>query len=615
MSWNPEQWEVRRLDLRTGQTLRMPRLARTPPYLFSPNNHWLDTTNDGSRIQTVSLVHVDDFSEHPGPDPSEWKSPPRFLGNDNLIVFDHDDDLRIVSLKNGSVRRLSLPPSKGFRYAFPLVASDRMLVGDVHNPRGNEPNWLVSLDDPLEVLAEWNSNWRHSWSQKGEFIYTLDADTDRLHVLSVRDGRVVNEYSLDALYDRLPDAELGSSLHQQKAVVVWSAANNRCYLYELERATVVDCLPADVAGFDVSTDESFIVVGSMHGAKSIGVFDLTTRDMRWRYTDENRIVATGLSPDEQQLTVVSEDGSVKMLDVANGLVLRTYCSRAANAPVFTLVLVGFVAWSCLWVRAGVRGKAWPLLDAVFLNGLIALAFMARINLSGSMQDASRFVYQTAQSLFASWLVLLTCWVIFGRTRWTLRLLAPLLGIAGTFAVVLVNFRGDHYGVWQLVVGAIVVAVVCAIGFGGLKRWGWVLRSEDSSPQAPSYDRRGIPLRDLFLVTAAVATLLAVVRFVSPHMFAAREALVLSIIVTTVSLTGVVATWAGLGSSHWSWRLLVLTLIVLAAGSVLPVAFASHRHWQNWIFTTKHQAFIALFVCGTALIFRAYGWRLCRPLRN
>jgi len=136
----------------------------------------------------------------------------------------------------------------------------------------------------------------------------------------------------------------------------------------------------------------------------------------------------------------------------------------------------------------------------------------------------------------------------------------------------------------------------------LQRWGWTLSSAGSLPQTVVKERRGIPLRDLFLITAAVAALLAVVRFVSPHMFAAREALELSIIITTVSLTGVVATWAGLGPR-------------LAAGSVLPAAFANLRHWQNWMFTIKYQAFIALFACGTAWIFRAYGWRLRRPLRN
>lgn len=615
MTWNPEQWEVRRLDLRTGQTQRMPRLARTPPYLFSPDNRWLDTTHDGDRFESVSLVRVDDFSEAPGSDTSEWKSPPHFLDNDNVVVFDHDDDLRIVNLNDGTERGLPLPQTKGFRYAFSLAAPDRLIVGDVRNPRGNEPNWLVSLETPIKVLAEWNSNWRHSWSQHGESIYTLDADTDRLKELSVRDGSVVNEHSLDPLFEELPDAELGILLDQRKAVVVWSAANNRCYLYEFEQAAVVDCLPADVAGIDMSTDESFMVVGSMSGANSIGVFDLAVQAPRWRYTDDNRIVATRLTPDERHLIVVAKDGSVKLLDVSTGAVLRTYRSRAANAPVFTIVLVGFAAWCRLWVRAGVRAKAWPLFDAVFLNGLIAAAFIVRVNLSGSMQDPGRFAYQTAQSLFASWLVLLTCWGVFGRTRWTLRILAPLLGIAGTFAVVLINFRGDHYGVWQLVVGAVVVAAVCALWFGLLKRWGWMLSRAGSLPQTIVTERRGIPLRDLFLITAAVAALLAVVRFVSPHMFAAREVLELSIIVTTVSLTGVVATWAGLGPSHRCWRLLLVTLIVLAAGSVLPAAFANLRHWQNWMFTIKYQAFIALFACGTAWIFRAYGWRLRRALSD
>jgi hypothetical protein len=250
-------------------------------------------------------------------------------------------------------------------------------------------------------------------------------------------------------------------------------------------------------------------------------------------------------------------------------------------------------------------------DAIFLNGLIAATLIVRVNLSGSMQDASRLAYQTAQSLFASWLVLITCWVVFGKTRWSLRILAPLLGVAVTLTFVLLNFRGGHFGVWQLVIGAFVVAIVCTLWFGLLRRWGYSLSRGDRAAILPTQVRRSIPLRDLFFITAACAALFAVVRFVSPHVFAAREAAELALIAITSSLTGVAATWAGLSQRHWIVRLLLLSLIVLAAGSVLPTVFPNYRYWVNWRYVAKYQAFIAIFASGTSLIFRSHGWRLRR----
>jgi hypothetical protein len=490
--------------------------------------------------------------------------------------------------------------------------TDRALIWERPIGGGLGKHRLISLTEPITQLAEWNSTLDLD-TEYGDCFYSFNADTDRLELISLEDGTIVEEYSLAPIFEQFPAAQAGRVLPQRKMLCIVDSSQSRCLLYKFDSREVLDCLPTDLEGIDVSKDESFLVLG--RGPNGVSIFDMETLSTRWLHQHGQALVTKVLSPDESHLITVCYDGSVQVLDVRDGQVLRTYRSHAAIVPVFGVVLMSFIAWCSFWVRVGVRLKSSPLADAILFNGLVAVAFIARVNLSGSMQDPGRFAYQTAQSLFASWLVLLTCWVVFGRTRWTLRILAPLLGIAGTFAVVLINFRGDHYGVWQLVVGAVVVAAVCALWFGLLKRWGWMLSRAGSLPQTIVTERRGIPLRDLFLITAAVAALLAVVRFVSPHMFAAREVLELSIIVTIVSLTGVVATWAGLGPSHWCWRLLLVTLIVLAAGSVLPAAFANLRHWQNWMFTIKYQAFIALFACGTAWIFRAYGWRLRRPLRN
>lgn len=90
-----------------------------------------------------------------------------------------------------------------------------------------------------------------------------------------------------------------------------------------------------------------------------------------------------------------------------------------------------------------------------------------------MQDPGRLAYQTAQSLFASWVVLLSCWPVFGKARWSLRILAPLTGMAVIFILVLVNFRGHHHGIWQLVIGALVVLAASSVlpaVFSNLRDW-------------------------------------------------------------------------------------------------------------------------------------------------
>ncbi|MCB9921991.1 MAG: hypothetical protein H6822_07410 [Planctomycetaceae bacterium] len=67
--------------------------------------------------------------------------------------------------------------------------------------------------------------------------------------------------------------------------------------------------------------------------------------------------------------------------------------------------------------------------------------------------------------------------------------------------------------------------------------------------------------------------------------------------------------------HWILRLIALVLVVLVAGSAIPVVSSGFRSWNAWRFTTKYYAFIALLTIASATIFRLHGWRLCRPLNE
>lgn len=607
---DPDRWEVRRLDLKSGETERMSRMVGSMPFGYSPDDRWVTATVDERGVTSFSILHLDDFSEEPIGDADRWKLVPQILDEQRLVGFDRDGNLLVVNRSTGTEQHFSLPPSNAFRLTFHVPTPDRIVTFERPQGGGADKMRLISLTEPVAQIAEWNSAF--SGDSDDEW-YILNPDADRLQRLSLESGSVVEEYSLAPLFEKVPGAEVGTILPQRKLIGLYDPIEKRCLLYNLNTHEIVDCLLPDVAGVVVSKDESFLVLGQdpVGKLKGVSIFDLDTLKTRWLHLPTQELATWELSRDQSQLITVFYDGSVTVLDIADGEVVRTYRSRALVLPIFGCMLGGFIAWWVLWVRAGNRLESSPLIDAIFLNGLIAAAFIVRVNLSGSMRDPSRMAYQTAQSLFASWLVLLTCWAVFGKTRWSLRILAPLFGIAGTFIFVLLNFRGDHLGVWQLVIGAFVVATLCTLWFGLLRRWGYSLMCSDRRAICSARDRRHLPLRDLFFITAAVAALLAVVRLVSPHTFAAREAAELALIAITVSLNGVAATWAALSRRHWIVRLVLLSLVVLAAGTVLPAVFPDHRHWYHWRFIAKYHAFIALFTVATALIFRSHGWRFRR----
>ena len=82
------------------------------------------------------------------------------------------------------------------------------------------------------------------------------------------------------------------------------------------------------------------------------------------------------------------------------------------------------AWVYLWVGWSVRNGGWGWLDCTLLLVFAILAITVRVQISGDPIAAGRLEFQIAQGFCVAGLSLALIWLVFGKTRWTLKILPP-----------------------------------------------------------------------------------------------------------------------------------------------------------------------------------------------
>jgi len=319
----------------------------------------------------------------------------------------------------------------------------------------------------------------------------------------------------------------------------------------------------------------------------------------------------------ERVCALNDDQSVHVYDIASGKLLQVFRSRAWILPTFVSLLAGLGAWAVLWVRHSLRSGAHPIWDVAVLNGLVLGGLLLRVFLQGSLKDPNREVFQYLEALGASWMLLLVLWFVLGEARWSIKVMAPVLGLVATLSLAQFAFRGDRQGVWELLVGGLGFTIAASVIFGFARRWGWRLTNTSShwnqaqSRKRPAESR--MPLRDIFLVIAASGVLFAVVRFIPASRLDLQSAGMLGLLTVTTATAAIGGAWVALDIRHWLLRIVLATLVVLFAGSIHSLVFPQFYNWDTWMWQLRFAGLVVVFSCASLLVFRVRGWRCGRFL--
>lgn len=335
----------------------------------------------------------------------------------------------------------------------------------------------------------------------------------------------------------------------------------------------------------------------------------------------NRMWSLAFSPRDRTLATSGEDGAVRLWDVATGK-SRVLLSQHHLFPWLTAGLVAtFLVWSVLWVRSGLRvfWKWRAPLDLALMAALLLTVIILRLVSTDDRTDPTRPAFLLLWTFLGSLLSLVLFWASFGRTRWPLRLPGFVAGAALVTVWPLVIWRGSAGISWQLIIGGLGLVGFSLAGGRILRLAGFRLAhtaARADLPQPPGKkSEHQIFLLDLVLWTVAIAVLCAVARMAQP--LAMRTSFIVFLVGAGafLSVSGVAAAWAVLGTGSVLWRFIVLisALAVCVSGHFLLLMLVPPGGPRRQFVVSP--LVIAGFVGAALLIFRVHGYRLSRVIHG
>lgn len=309
-----------------------------------------------------------------------------------------------------------------------------------------------------------------------------------------------------------------------------------------------------------------------------------------------------------------------VLDSATGATLSK--SRPLWAIRYVLIAwtIGIVLWWIGWFARSVREGGWAWLDCTCFLVFVVVATACRVLWAGDPLCDFRMEYRIAQGASAAGLAITSLWIIFGQTQWTLKILPTLAWLAFVCSAVMTTF-----GLRSWAAGATFVALLSVLFWmllvGWLVRWlGWQLRNpscgqlQERNEMAQVRTAR-FPLRDIFVVTIAVAILFSVVRFIPlPKLsFVGQQVAESMVNCLLMALCTTLVAWCALsGRPIWMrWLLLIAGPLLCAMGGVAFQAWLHSSKNYPWMAAyhgvVQLSAAITLFMALHA--YRWRGWRL------
>ncbi len=339
--------------------------------------------------------------------------------------------------------------------------------------------------------------------------------------------------------------------------------------------------------------------------------------------ESGRVIGSRFIADGEQLIIANVDQQIMHIDTRTGKVLKVFSPYWYIPYLEILPAVAFFCWACAWLWFSSVGQRHAWIDCAIITGLFVAYIILRTRMTGFPGDVVRPIYQLAEGIFASWLILSSLWLVLGRTRLSLRIL-PMIGILGLIIfIALLCMGSQNPRIWELIIAGGLLCVWLVVAYIPLRfmGYGFLFIEQEVKGESPASLAKGaIPIRDLFLLTTVLAFIFALGRFAPPGLqLSLRMVIDLLVLVFGITLTGLAAARVGLSRKSFAGR--VLTLLVVAAfGMSLPfVWMAVNFGWKRitdpdmtflfWNLRLHTSTAVATAMCLYA--YRLRGWRLTR----
>ncbi len=296
---------------------------------------------------------------------------------------------------------------------------------------------------------------------------------------------------------------------------------------------------------------------------------------------------------------------------------------------YQLALVGFLL---LWLYVfqflflADRGsyRAYLLSISGLVVSIIAALYF-RIFVTGDPMGAYRREYQSLIGLGLAFVACTVLWSVFGQQRVGLRIVAPVAAVALLLTMVYLSMGNKHGALPIMSVALSLFAVTLSIAYGLLRWRGLRLTSEvrmnaevdmHHASDAEGQANKNLQLRDIFLITAVVACLFSIVRFVEVPAIPQVDKFMISGALLTLSIGVFVPLVAMMRLNQGlKWIFIAVLSIVAVALHVVAVQRVPGRlfatFWTDFQKTGESMLVFAFFYSYVMLGLYRQGLRMLR----
>lgn len=606
-------------DLDSGVTL-----TRTyHPMLHTFSRNWLGSKVWilGEKSKDQFVVQIADLANSLTPEMHEINMASRIelvAGTgmiDGRLIRLRSDTLESIDFLTGEVMDTFVLPSKNLFHLNVIQGTNQFTVeGDKNVHTGAQDIFLFDATGGIfRQIARSNSKLLHAKIGDNTYTAILLVDGATIEVRNTRSGAIVSTYSVPE--DALQPTSIVSleTPTDQKSWIRWQSSPSVCTDI-LTGQTLPIPLGSDLLDQDFHNHRLITIRKKGQGTqgwecvlldktdgKELSRFDVQKEHYQSNSERSNRFGEWSLVGGNQ-LALTTRDHRIFVYDLTTGKLVRNldpfflsdWCSRC--------VVAAYSLWCLVWLLLSARCHPHGWLDLFICSGLV-LAFDAKL------YDSDRSVFI---SVFSSWLLVATTWLIFGKTRWSLRFQLLFL-----LVVIIVGFMNHTPTAWNLrlsalsLPGILTLILTVVIALTPLK---WLrFRIERELEPKPIQEEhvkqpsQTITLRDLFCWTITFAILFSIFRTAPDFGWNSnfsRSWDRICMMDVWIAGTGLFAMWVALSPRSWKlpWGIALIAMLGLVV-------------MANYLFGDKFLTKVALpTVLATLLGFFAYrlrGWRLVR----
>ncbi len=531
----------------------------------------------------------------------------REMENGIFVVSDHLMSLRSGTLESSDVSsgsvvdKISLPIDEPYHLELVPNTNSALVVSAPNSKTGvREVVLFEVIDGQIQQLAGWSD--LHCLNKRigdQSYVLSLLADGQTIEVRDTSTGKVVSKYPVpqDPL---LPTTMSSLDFSYLNCCLRWRVSP----LLHTDILTG-QTLPIPVGSelLDLDNVGNRLITIRKKVTESLGfdciVLDKTSGkelirfDVALGHYHFGSTLGGAFLDGANRLVLTTQDHRLFLYDLTSGQLVRNFDTFFWPEWCQQCVILTYAVWCLAWLFVSAKYHPHGWLDFVFCSGLV-VAFYTALYYSD---------YMVCVGIFASWTHLAMTWLIFGKTRWSLRF-QPLLLLAGTTTGImhLLPLESDDKTLPLFISGLFLLMFIFLLAMMPL-RWLRFRLETDRTPEramnsVSKQESAAFALRDLFLLTIVFAFLFSILRWLpalSWNQLGTRVWILPVILSGWTASVSLFAMWVAFSRRSWKLRLTVLLIVAISFATLAPGRITSYTPFVATLF-----GFYA---------YRLRGWRL------